>query len=100
MSSSQAGSEATREVVIPNEKGLHAYPASLITKLAMTYGAQIEIENLESGLLATDARHLLEVMSLIAPQGTSLRISARGDDAPAAVAALADLVARGFDEKQ
>ncbi len=38
------------------------------------------------------------VLMLAAEQGSSLRLSARGDDAENAVEALSDLVDRGFEE--
>jgi phosphocarrier protein HPr len=38
------------------------------------------------------------VMMLAAESGSTLRIRAEGDDAEAAVAALAELITGGFDE--
>ena len=40
----------------------------------------------------------MELMLLEAVQGTPLTIKAQGQDAPAAVDALAALIASGFDE--
>jgi len=38
------------------------------------------------------------VLMLAAEQGSTLRVAAHGDDAGDAVAALAELVGRGFEE--
>jgi phosphotransferase system HPr (HPr) family protein len=81
-------SEAT--VVLPAEVDLHARPASLFVRTAMGYGARIVVA---AGDREADAKSLLSVLALGARRGTTLRLRAEGDDAPAAVAALESCVA-------
>jgi phosphocarrier protein HPr len=66
-------------------------------KLATEFGSEITIRNLGNGVEAS-ARALLEIMMLNAPQGTELELEAEGEDAAAAVEALAELIERGFGE--
>jgi phosphotransferase system HPr (HPr) family protein len=56
----------------------------------MQFSARIVIS---VGARDADAKSLLSVLALGAKAGTSLRLRADGDDAPAAVAALAVCVA-------
>ena len=73
---------------------LHARPANLFVRVAASFAATIEICN---GGRRADAKNILEVLSLGAMKGDALEIAAIGDDAEAALAALATLVARNFD---
>ena len=82
-------------VVVVNPGGVHARPSAAIYKTANQYRAHITIENAAEDIVA-EAKALMEVMSLVAPQGTELVITAEGDDAAEAVAALVDLFRGGF----
>lgn len=88
---------ASRRVTICNSQGLHARPSAALMKLATEFGSEITIRNLGNGVEAS-ARALLEIMMLNAPQGTELELEAEGEDAAAAVEALAELIERGFGE--
>jgi len=87
------------EVEVCNEKGIHAYPSSLIVRLASQFESDISLHNLKSRS-SVDAKSILEVMMINAPCGTPLLITAVGADEEEAVQAVADLVQRGFDEKK
>jgi len=82
---------------ITNPTGLHARPAVKLTKLAKTFGAKIELAFAAEGPWI-DAKSVVKVMALKAPQGASLHFAAQGGDADAAIAELVDLVRRDFDE--
>ena len=84
------------EATIVNKYGLHARPAVQFVEIANQYNCKIEVSN---GTLAVDAKSIMSVMRLAATKGTVLRIAADGDDAEAAVEALAKLVAEGFGEE-
>ena len=84
-----------RDAIIVNELGMHARPAAQIVKLAATFGAHIE---LESDGQTVNGKSIMGVMTLAAERGATVRIRADGADADAAVAALAELIARGFGE--
>ena len=47
-----------------------------------------------------DGKSILSILTLAAAQGTELSIEATGQDADAALDALADLVAKGFAEEE
>ncbi|MEZ6197629.1 MAG: HPr family phosphocarrier protein [Planctomycetota bacterium] len=88
---------ATRRVVVSNPQGIHARPSGQLVKTAGGFASDIVVRNLSNGAEA-NAKFLLEVMTLIATKGSELEFEARGDDADAAVAALAALVESGFGE--
>ncbi len=90
--------DATREqrrVTIQNRLGLHARPAAELVKLAGRYEADVR---LTKGELEVNGKSIMGVLMLAAEQGTELVIDTNGADAKDAADALADLVARGFDE--
>ncbi len=85
-------------VEITNPTGLHARPAVKLTKLAKTFAAaSVEVALAEAGPWI-DAKSVVKVMALKAPRGAMLHVRAGGEAAPAALAALAALVRRDFDE--
>jgi phosphotransferase system HPr (HPr) family protein len=77
-------------VALPAEVDLHARPAADFVKTAMRFDAQIVV-----GANGRDAnaKSLLSVLALGAKGGTTLRLSADGDDAGAAVHALSACIA-------
>ena len=89
------GSRMEREVEIVNRAGMHARPAAEFVKLASRFSSAISIEKDGSEV---NGKSIMGVLMLAAEQGSRLRLSADGDDAPDALAALADLVGRGFEE--
>jgi phosphotransferase system HPr (HPr) family protein len=77
-------------VQLPGDVALHARPAAEFVRTAMRFDADVLV-----GVNGreVDAKSLLSVLALGATPGTTLRLRADGDDADAAVATLADLVA-------
>ena len=84
----------TDTVAITHPTGLHARPAVKLTLLAKTFPVPVELALTPDGPWI-DAKSVVKVMALKAPHGAVLHVRA-GD--PAAVAALVDLVRRGFDD--
>jgi len=85
-------------VEITNPTGLHARPAVKLTKLAKTFAdATIQVALAEGGPW-TDAKSVVKIMALKAARGTFLHIRADGAQGAEALAALAALVRRDFDE--
>ena len=76
-------------VALPPEVDLHARPAANFVKTAMGFGAQIKVA---AGEREADAKSLLAVLALGAKRGTTLRLTADGDDAQAALDALCGCV--------
>jgi phosphotransferase system HPr (HPr) family protein len=83
----------SKTVTIVNPQGLHARPADLFVKLANRFSAAIRVRKDNESV---DGKSILSILTLGAEQGTQLEILATGDDAPAAVAALTELVEQGF----
>jgi phosphocarrier protein HPr len=88
---------AETQVKITHAVGLHARPSVKFTKLAKTFESRTEIASAADGPWI-DAKSIVKVMAMKAPEGTVLRIRARGKDADDAVAMLRALVERDFDE--
>jgi len=87
--------DLNRRVVICNPKGLHARPASKVAKLAQCYDATISVRcNGETA----EADSIMDLLMLGAAPGAELFIDAYGPQATMAVDAIANLIARGFDE--
>jgi phosphotransferase system HPr (HPr) family protein len=84
-----------RSVTVRNPQGLHLRPADLFVRMAMQFTSHIEI--VKDGE-RFDGKSILSLMTLAAAQGTELVLLARGQDAEAALDALAELFGRGFDE--
>jgi phosphotransferase system HPr (HPr) family protein len=83
---------ATNEVTINNSQGLHARPIMRFVDLAAQFRSRIRVCNVTRGGEPLDGKSAFEMMLLEATHGNVLRIEARGPDAQATVAALADLV--------
>lgn len=92
-----ASETVSGSVRLTHAVGLHARPSVKLTKLAKTFSARIEIAAGAGGPWI-DAKSIVKVMAMKAPQHTELHVRAAGDDAEAAVAALIGLVDRDFDE--
>ena len=87
--------QAEARVVLTNKMGLHARPSTQIATTAGRFASDIQIA--KDGLVV-DAKSVLELLMLAAECGSQLTITATGDDAKAAVKALADLVEGRFGE--
>lgn len=81
---------ASAEVALPGNVDLHARPAADFVRAAMPFSAEISVAVDEREV---DAKSLLSILALGAKRGTNLRLRAQGEDATAAIAALADTVA-------
>lgn len=86
---------AERGVPVTNQAGIHARPSSEIVKTATRFKASI---TLALDGLEVNAKSIMGVMMLAAPCGSMVTVRAEGDDAEAALAALAELFAAKFGE--
>jgi phosphocarrier protein HPr len=82
-----ASSEST--VALPSGVALHARPAATFVKTALRFKSRMTVAL--DGKVA-DAKSILAVLALGAVGGTVLRLSAEGEDAPDALAALSSCV--------
>jgi phosphocarrier protein HPr len=92
---SQDPPTARRRAEILNALGLHLRPADKFVRLALQFASEIRVVYNDQ---ETDGKSILALSTLAAEQGAVLEIVARGPDAEAAVAALADLIAARFYE--
>ena len=84
-----------KEVMVKNQVGLHARPATFFIQKANEFRSSIWIEKDERRV---NAKSLLGILSLGIVGGTEIKIIADGADEKAAVEALLDLVESGFSE--
>ena len=85
----------TKEVVINNQVGLHARPATFFIQKANEFKSSIWVEKEERRV---NAKSLLGVLSLGIVKGTTINIIAEGADEDAAIATLAELIDSDFNE--
>jgi phosphotransferase system HPr (HPr) family protein len=88
----------TVRLVVRNPSGLHARPAALFVRTAGQFGAKVSVANPLAGKGPVDAKSILSVLTLGVSSGTEIEVSAEGDDAEAAIAAISEAVASGLGE--
>ena len=85
-----------KDVMVQNQVGLHARPATFFIQKANQFKSSIWIEKEERRV---NAKSLLGILSLGIVGGTQIRIIADGADEQEAVTALTELVDSGFAEE-
>lgn len=86
----------SRDVIIVNQRGLHARASAKFVQLASGFQADI---NVEKDGIRVGGTSIMGLMMLAASPGCSIRITASGPDAEAAVGALEALVGARFGEE-
>ncbi len=76
---------AEGDAVVADPVGLHARPAALFVRLAGTFESRITVNG-------ASGASVLEIMSLGVAQGDTVHLTAVGEDAHAAIAALTDML--------
>jgi phosphocarrier protein len=95
-SASEAGAAVTREVEIVNKKGLHARASAKFVQTAEQFNADIKVTR---GHETVGGTSIMGLMMLAAGPGSTITISATGQEAAAAVEALCALIASRFGEE-
>ena len=85
----------SEKVVIINETGLHARPASIFVNMAAKFKSELMVQK---GEKQVNAKSILAVLSLGISKGTEITISAQGPDEEEAVSKLVELVQLKFNE--
>jgi len=85
-----------REVKIVNKLGIHARPAAEIVKVAGKFRSNITIVRDD---IEVNAKSIMGVMMLAAECGATILLRAIGEDAEAALDALATVIANKFGER-
>ncbi len=83
------------DITIVNRRGLHARAAARFVACAERFDAEITVTKDPTTVEATS---IMGLMMLAASTGSSIRVSAEGREAAAALAALKALVADRFGE--
>jgi phosphocarrier protein len=97
---------ASVHVTICNKKGLHARAAAKLVKAAVAYpGTHIKVTRLpRAGETAppssAGATSILGLLMLAAENGVEVELQAEGADSERALADIAALIARKFDEAE
>lgn len=86
----------SKDVMVQNQVGLHARPATFFIQKANEFRSSIWIEKEERRV---NAKSLLGILSLGIIGGTQIKIIADGADEQAAVNALVELIESGFSEE-
>jgi phosphocarrier protein len=85
----------SKEVVVQNQVGLHARPATFFIQKANEFKSTIWVEKDERKV---NAKSLLGVLSLGITKGTTIIVMADGADEQEAVTTLVNLIASNFTE--
>ena len=86
----------TRDVPIVNQRGLHARASAKFVQTVNRFTARITVE--KDGM-SVGGSSIMGLMMLAASPGCIIRITAAGDDARQAMAALEELIAAKFGEE-
>lgn len=84
------------DAVILNKTGLHARPAATFVDLAKRYQADIKVRR---GASVANGKSLLSLLQLGVEHGMTVRVSAQGPDAAAALDALQTAIAVGLGDE-
>ncbi|MEI6076416.1 MAG: HPr family phosphocarrier protein [Verrucomicrobiota bacterium] len=85
----------TQELTILNKSGIHARPAAMFVKIANRFTCEILVEKDGEKI---NGKSIMGLMMLAAGPGSKIKIHVKGTDAPAAMAALGEVIQRKFDE--
>ena len=85
-----------RTFLIVNTLGLHARAAAQLVQTANRFGAEVQVS--KDGA-EVNGKSIMGVLTLAAAKGTEIVVACDGEDAPAAMAALASIIENGFGEK-
>lgn len=84
----------TGTLEIHAENGLHIRPAEALARLANQFSSRVELVY-ESQRV--DAKSIMEMLTLGAGQGATLKVEASGEDAQQAIDAILHLAATNFE---
>lgn len=80
---------------VPNKLGLHARPAALLVQALQRFRCKALVAK---GEVEVNGKSLMGLMMLAAEQGSQLKVTLEGQDAPQAMTEVEKLFQRKFDE--
>jgi phosphocarrier protein FPr len=87
-----------RIVIIAGAAGLHARPLAAFVKLAKSFDADVQVENLTAQKGPANGKSPVHLLLLTAQQGHEIRIRTSGPEGEAALDALAHFIATAEQE--
>ncbi|HWK63919.1 MAG TPA: HPr family phosphocarrier protein [Rhizobiaceae bacterium] len=91
-----ASNSLTRDLLIVNQRGLHARASAKFVQLVSSFQADIQVE--KDGI-SVGGTSIMGLMMLAASPGCHIRVTATGPDAEDAMEALEALIASRFGEE-
>ena len=84
-----------RDFTIVNRLGLHARAAAQLVQCASGFHSEVFVEKEGEKV---NAKSIMGILMLAAPQGCLITVTTQGDDEDQAMEALAELINDGFGE--
>ncbi len=86
-----------RELKLVNKKGLHARASARFVQTVQQFDAEVKVQRGEE---TAGGDSIMSLLMLAAPFGSSITVSATGNDASAALDAIEKLLAERFGEEE
>ena len=86
-----------RELLITNKKGLHARASAKFVQMVERFDSDVTVTRCGE---TVGGRSIMGLLTLGAAQGTTITVTAAGDDAEACLGALTELVSGRFGEDE
>ena len=87
----------TKELIVQNRSGIHARVSTMIAQRCKRFTSDIHLYN---GKVVADCRSVLDLLSLGASNGTTVRLEVSGEDATEAMNAIIILFESRFNEDE
>ncbi len=88
-------SSLQKEFTIQNKMGMHARPAAQFVRCASKYQCDIWVEKDEEPV---NGKSIMGLMMLAAGKGETIKVTAEGNDADAAMLEIEGLITGGFGD--
>ena len=86
-----------KELVVQNRSGIHARVSTMIVQRCKGFVSEVRLHN---GSVVADCRSVLDLLSLGASNGTTVRLEVTGEDAVEAVNMMTALFEARFNEDE
>ena len=86
-----------RDLLIVNKKGLHARASAKFVQTVERFDADVTVTRCGE---TVGGRSIMGLLTLAAAQGTTIMVTAKGQDATACLQAIDDLLANRFGEEE
>src|SRR3712207_4975285 len=86
-----------RDLVIVNRRGLHARASAKFVQTVERFDSDVTVTRCGE---TVGGRSIMGILTLAAAQGTTITVTAKGDDAALCLGAIDDLLANKFGEDE